>query len=129
MRAFSYSDPQFQAKYPVHAIIRQQLHRCRGCGRRRRCTFRRCPLARAALSPITEIDPSPRPTNLPRRRRKPSTAWGLLRDFLLNSDRHCGLSSYREPHGRMAIGVHAGRTHRDVDGGGDGLSYRLRAVA
>ncbi len=119
--------PAVQASWPLRSAIPGEVSdaplfggnspRCRGAA----SEARRCPSARGGAEHVREIDPGPRPTNLPRsashRRHGPAPVTPL------NSGRHRGLFPATGSHmaeRRLAFML---RSHpaADVDGGGDGL--------
>jgi multiple sugar transport system substrate-binding protein len=77
VRASLYSDPQFQAKYPMYTIIRQQL--TDAAVRPETPVYQAVSLRlSAALSPITEIDPERTADELTRQVQKAIDGKGLL---------------------------------------------------
>lgn len=77
VRASLYSDPQFQAKYPMHAIIRQQL--TDAAVRPATPVYQALSIRLAAvLSPITEIDPESTADELAAQAQKAIDGMGLL---------------------------------------------------
>jgi trehalose/maltose transport system substrate-binding protein len=77
VRSSLYSDPQFQAKYPMHTVIRQQL--IDAAVRPATPVYQAVSLRlSAALSPITEIDPESTADELARQVRKAIDGEGLL---------------------------------------------------
>jgi multiple sugar transport system substrate-binding protein len=77
VRASLYSDPQFQAKYPMHAVIRQQL--TDAAVRPATPVYQAVSLRlSAALSPITEIDPERTADELTAQVQKAIDGRGLL---------------------------------------------------
>ena len=77
VRASLYSDPQFQAKYPMYAIIRQQL--TDAAVRPATPAYQAVSLRlSAALSPITQIDPESTADELARQVQKAVDGKGLL---------------------------------------------------
>ncbi len=77
VRSSLYSDPQFQAKYPMHTIIRQQL--TDAAVRPATPVYQAVSLRlSAALSPITEIDPEPTADELAAQVQKAIDGKGLL---------------------------------------------------
>jgi multiple sugar transport system substrate-binding protein len=76
-RASLYSDPQFQAKYPMYDIIRQQL--TNAAARIATPVYQAVSTRMSAtLSPITEIDPDKTADELTRQVRKAIDGRGLL---------------------------------------------------
>ena len=77
VRASVYSDPQFQAKYPMHAVIREQLT---NAAIRPATPLYQAVSTRisATLAPITEIDPERTADELTRQVRKAIDGKGLI---------------------------------------------------
>jgi multiple sugar transport system substrate-binding protein len=77
VRTSLYSDPQFQAKYPMHTVIRQQL--TDAAVRSATPVYQAVSLRlSAALSPITEIDPERTADELTTQVQKAIDGKGLL---------------------------------------------------
>jgi multiple sugar transport system substrate-binding protein len=77
VRTSLYSDPQFQAKYPMYAIIRQQL--TDAAMRPATPVYQAVSLRlSAALSPITDIDPESKADELTVQVQKAIDGEGLL---------------------------------------------------
>ncbi len=77
VRTSLYSDPQFQAKYPMYTVIRQQL--TDAAVRPATPVYQAVAIRlAAALSPITEIDPEPTADELTKQVQKAIDGEGLL---------------------------------------------------
>jgi multiple sugar transport system substrate-binding protein len=77
VRTSLYSDPQFQARYPMHSEIRQQL--TDAAMRPATPEYQAVSLRlSAALSPVTEIDPDSTPDKLTAEVQKAIDGKGLL---------------------------------------------------